>query len=898
MASPEQRLRDLESQVRHLTMLVERLLMEKKASAEQPATAPPLAEPVPPATGVAHPDIPREAKPLRRTSYGGDAQVTSDVPLKEKTALRSVRHRLDRALRVDSGETIEAHIGSVWLSRLAILVFMTAMALAARTTFWSERIGPPEKVMIGYAMALAFIGYGSLSRKGRDLFGQVLLGGGLAGLYFTTYAAFFIEQVQVFNAPLWAVPVLLGCLAFMAAVAHLRRCLTVAGIAFFLAYYTVVVSCTQQTPSLENMVYALFTSAGVAVATLVFHAAHRWILFTWLALIATHLTHIFFFFRQPAGLEIPSNLYFWISNGFLTVCFILFSLTCIVDARKTGEYRRMVAPMSGVNSAFFLVLTWLAIRAEYPLEQWMFRLGTAGLFLIFAVLAEMTGPRRNYLFQIYIAKVVIMLTLALQAYLSDSGEKLLVAMAIECLALGFSYKRSGIVVFKVLGLLLMLITFVGCLFALRMEGVVHMGPLTAPSNWFSALGVAVTFQIVAWFYEKFVRPLRREQRISGGQSFLADTFLDLHGMSMAVLHAAAGAMVLLAITIIERADDPTLPFLLAGEALLLAAMGLVLFTPQIEVASVLLLAAAHMCYHVFLWLPPPEIRGFAQQEGFVLYTLLLAAFTYGGAHAWERYLKRFHREGEEWEHHAVAAAPYLAATAMLITLIYQHVGVVYAPAVHGSLAAALLLVGLLTGYFGVKTSGLVAMGAGVVQFYWELYNPAAPLARQDGFLPYFLIFLGTFVAAERIIVSLNHRETATAGTNDVLRTGLVTLLALLSFIGLYKWSPENLFVLHLLAVSVVLIALGALFRESRYRWGALALFAIITARAFMLLRNLDPIYQVLTFGTAAVVLLVVSWAYSRMRRKALSRDQAVASGDAILCKQTASEKRKADVHDR
>ncbi len=887
MMDPEQRLRDLESQVRHLTTLVERLLMEKRASVEAPPAQPPAP---PPAAHQEHAAPAAQSPPLPRAAH-------PDTAPGEKPLVRTVRHRLDRALRVNPNETIEVHIGSVWLSRLAIVVFMTAVALAARTTFWSENIGPPEKIMIGYVMALAFIGYGCLSRKGRDLFGQIILGGGLAGLYFTTYAAFFIEQMQVFPPSLRAIPVLAGCLAFMAAVAHLRRSQTVAGIAFFLAYYTVVVSCTQQTPGLENMVYALITCAGVAVATLIFHAAHRWILFTWLALIATHVTYIFFFFKQPAGLDIPSNVYFWISNGFLTVCFILFSLTSITDAWKTGEYRRTVAPMSGVNSGFFLVLTWLAIRAEYPLEQWMFRLGTAGLFLIFAVLVEMTGPRRNYLFQIYIAKVVIMLTLALQAYLSDSGEKLLVAMAIECLALAFSYKRSGIVVFKVLGLLLMIIVFLGCLFSIRMESVIAMGPLTAPSNWFSAVGVAFVFQIVAWFYEKFIRPVRREQRTSGGQSFLADTFLDLHGMSMAVLHAAAGAMVLLAITVIERADDPALPFLLAGEGLLLAAMGMALFTPQIEVASVLLLAAAHMCYHVFLWIPPPEIRGFAQQEGFVVYTLLLAAFTYGGAHAWERYLKRFHREGEEWEHHAVAAAPYLAATVMLITLIYQRVDAVHAPAIHGGLAAALLLIGLLTGYFGVKTSGLVAMGAGVVQFYWELYNPAAPLFKQDGFLPYFLIFLGTFAAAERIVVFLNHREPDAARTNDVLRTGMVTLLVVLAFIGFYMWSPKNLFVLYLLAVSVALITLGALFRESRYRWGALALFAIITARAFMLLRNLEPIHQVLTFGAAAVVLLIVSWAYSRMWRKATPEGQAAAPGDETPGKTTASGDHEPDARD-
>lgn len=849
MLDPEKRIADLESQVRHLTSLVERLIKEKR--------------PTPPSVPVAS-----EMKPSAAQT---GASVQTVVHESRDTAaakpMQDVRRKLDKALQKDSDETFEAHIGSVWLSRLAIVVFMTAVALAARTTFWSERIGPPEKVMIGYAVALAFIGYGCLSRKGRDVFGQIILGGGLAGLYFTTYAAFFISQMQLFDAPLWAFPVLLACLAFMAVVAHLRRSQTVAGISFFLAYYTVVVSCTQQTPDLDNMVYALLTCAALAVATLLFHIAHRWILFTWLALIATHVTYILFFFQQPAGLGLPSNIYFWISNGFLTVCFILFSLTCIVDAWKMGEYRKMVAPMSGVNSGFFLVLTWLAIRAEYPMEQWMFRLGTAGMFLIFAVLVEVSGPRRNYLFQIYIAKTVIMLTLALQAYLSDSGEKLLVAMAIECLALGFSYKRSGIVVFKALGLLLMMITFLGCIFSVRMQGDIVMGPLTVPSNWFSAVGVAVSFQVVAWFYEKFVRPIRREQRMTGGQWFLADTFLDVHGASMAMLHAAAGAMVLLAITVMERSGDVALPYLLAGQGLLLAGMGLALFTPQIEVGSVLLLAAAHVCYHVFLWIPPPEVQGFAMQEGFVLYTLLLAGFTYGGAHAWERYLKRFRREGEELEHQVVAALPYLAATAMIITLITRRVDAVHAPAVHGGVGAALLFLGLLSGYSGVKASGILAIVAGVAQFYWEMYQTATPLAQQDGFLPYFLIFLATFTAAERIIILLEHRQHGATQKDDMLRTGIVAMVAIIGLAGFYMWSPKTLLVFYLLGLAVALIALGALFRESRYRWSALALLAIVTARAFMLLRNLEPIYQVLTFGAAAAVLLVVSWAYSRIRRK-------------------------------
>ena len=66
---------------------------------------------------------------------------------------------------------------------------------------------------------------------------------------------------------------------------------------------------------------------------------------------------------------------------------------------------------------------------------------------------------------------------------------------------------------------------------------------------------------------------------------------------------------------------------------------------------------------------------------------------------------------------------------------------------------------------------------------------------------------------------------------------------------------------------MIAISLGALFRESRYRWGALLLLAVAIVQAFTYVRHLSPTLQVLSFGASAVVLLVVSWAYSRNRQK-------------------------------
>ncbi len=830
---PDKRIEQLEDQVQRLTEQLRQLV-----------------------EGQRYPQTALDHEPDHEAEDSPDSSLVSDM-----------RQRVDRAFKVKADETIESRIGAVWLSRVAVVVTMTAFALAARATFWSEAIGPAEKVLFCCLLSGAFMAYGFFSRKGKDIFTHPILGCGLAGLYFTTYAAFFIDQMKIIHTPWLAIPPLFLCLLFLAGVAHWKKSQTIAGISLFLAYYTVALSCTQQPTSLESILYALITCTALAIVTLAFHAAHRWMLFTWAALITTHATYIFFFLKQPAGLHLEPNLYFWISNGFLTVCFILFSLTCIVDARKTGEYRRMVAPMSGVNSAIFLILTYWAVRDHYPQEQWMFRLAVAGLMLLFAIFAETTGPRRNYLFQIFIAKTVIMLTLALQAYLSDSGEKLLVAMSVECLALAISYKRSGIVVFKVLGLLLMAITFTGCLASVKMQGAVALWGYLIPANWFCAIGVVFFFQITAWFYEKFVRGLRPEMRLTSGQWFLADSMMDLHNASMAVIHAAAGALILLTITIMDRGGDPALPYWLGGEALVMAGLGLILFTPQTEIASVLLLAAAHVCYYVFLFIPPAGFETFEQQPHYALYTLLLALFTYSGAYAWEHYLKRFHYDDDDWEHHVIASVPYLASTLMLTILIARKITPIYASPLQGALGAVLLSIGLVSGYKGVKASGVLALGMGTLSFYLELYNPQAPLFKHPDFLWTLVLFLTAFAASERLFALLQQSEHTPSKLEDRLRTALVICIALIGLLGLYAWASGNLVVFYLLALAVVLISLGAIFRESRYRWAALVLLVVCLIQAFTHFQHLSQGYQVLTFSAAAAVLLAVSWAYSRIHPK-------------------------------
>ena len=52
--------------------------------------------------------------------------------------------------------------------------------------------------------------------------------------------------------------------------------------------------------------------------------------------------------------------------------------------------------------------------------------------------------------------------------------------------------------------------------------------------------------------------------------------------------------------------------------------------------------------------------------------------------------------------------------------------------------------------------------------------------------------------------------------------------------------------------AVIMITCGALFRESRYRWSALTLFAVLIIQSFTHFQHLSQFYQVLTFSASAV----------------------------------------------
>ncbi len=825
------RIDELEAQVRELSGLVEILL--------------------------AKPEVQVPEEPVRKRKKR---------PRPPKQISGSVRDAVGRAIGGVEGESLESRVGGIWLGRIVAVLFMTAFVLGALITLQDEGVSRYWKIGLGYTIAVGAIAYGLYRRKNDSLFPQTFLGLGLASLYFTTYAAFFLETTQLFDDHRLGIAVLAAALVVVAIVAHIRKSEAAAGIALFLIYYTVVLSLADSLTQ-DNITYAMVTCSVVAVIALLFHLTHRWLFFSWAALIATQVTYIYFFEVQPPALNITEDQYFWISMAFLTLIFIVFSVACVTDAHRTGEYRKTVAPMAGVNSFVYLALTWFSVRGHLPEYEWAFRFGQTGMFIVFMAYAHFAGQKRNYLFQIFAAKAFVIFTLALQSYLSH--EWLLVAMSIECLGLAFSYWRSGLVIFKVFGQGLLLITLIGCLFSIPSSREVEALGYIVPARWFSSVGAAFVWCIVAWFYHHYVQRVTPEMRVSKGQWFLADTWIDFSGWGMALLHAAAAALVLMAITILDLGSDPRMPFLLAGEGILMALVGVILAAPQVEVASILLLIGSHACYHSFLVLNVP---GFETQPFFIAYALTVSLLTFMGGYLWERYLNKI-QGGTQWEHDAMAAIPFMAAVLMLFTLADRRLDASISAIGGLALSVCMLYAGSVTRLAGLRFGGVLTIGLATWSYTNYLFDYAEPLEGNTAMLAGLIAALLFYATAERACLVWERKHGWSGPWAGLLRTGVVTIAVIVGLIGLWRWAPMQTLTLYWLGFALGWMVLGLIFWERRYRWAALTIYMVFVVGRTLLydLRNLDLVPRFLSIAALTVPGAIIYWGYSEYRDRHLRR---------------------------
>jgi uncharacterized membrane protein len=399
-------------------------------------------------------------------------------------------------------ESLEMRIGTVWLVRAGIVLLLTSLAFAGNYLYQNvvPHLGPGGKVALLYLAAALLTGFGAWlerSRQARELVGlqnyaRVVLAGGLAAIYYVTYAAHYYPPLRVVESPLAAGLLLLGWAAFLVWLADRRASEILATFAILLAYYTSAIN--------EIASFTLFSNLVLTAGAVYLLRRHLWRVFPFASGLATfgsygywHFVYVHPVWRAlnlgPPALAAGGT--FWLEGGFLLVYWALFTWAVFTTDDSILPAPRRATFASLNNGAFFLLTTWLLL-GDYPGAFWKWSLVFGA---VLAVLGEI-GRRRRPPLEVasenaYQLQGSLLITLGLIDYFS--GWQLSIILAVQSRLLLAAAGRRRNALFLGLAWLTALAAFICA--ASGMDG----GPAAENlGSWIAALVVGAFFIEESW----------------------------------------------------------------------------------------------------------------------------------------------------------------------------------------------------------------------------------------------------------------------------------------------------------------------------------------------------------------------------------------------------------------
>ena len=235
---------------------------------------------------------------------------------------------------------LEATLGTYWLSRAGILALISGLAWFIALPFGD--LGPALRVVLGYGLAGLIAAVGLWFARTQQLFGHVVLGGGLAVGYFVTYALHFVTPLRVIESELVGLVLLLVAIAGIVTVAQRLASETTAGIALFLGFHTTLVGSIDA--------FALASTTMLAIAAAFFFVKNRWVVVPLSSLVAVYGTHATIAMRSTH----PSHSHLLVSLALLCVYFLIFAAAVLLRPRQLTL--RVTLAFALVNATAFVGL--------------------------------------------------------------------------------------------------------------------------------------------------------------------------------------------------------------------------------------------------------------------------------------------------------------------------------------------------------------------------------------------------------------------------------------------------------------------------------------------------------------------------------------------------------------
>lgn len=303
----------------------------------------------------------------------------------------------------------EFRFGQKWLLIIGIVTVIFGVAFFLKYSFERGWIGPAGRVSLAYLWGLVFLMTGHFIRKKQlPWFGLSIYGGGIAILYFATYAAFQIYHLLPQGLS-FSIMVLITALACATAMAYETQALAILGLIG--GFLTPILLSTGQ----DNYVVLFTYMAILNVGILVISFRKHWAILQGLGFVVTYLIYTLWYVDRYR----PEK--FWAAILFLNGFYIIYSFApfAYYFLRKEAQQRLGVYTLI-FNSAAALAFNFAMIKGKYPLE-WMSVVTVfyAILYLIFANQLSRLGESGRNALVVMLLKSTLFLILTIPLLFSQ-----------------------------------------------------------------------------------------------------------------------------------------------------------------------------------------------------------------------------------------------------------------------------------------------------------------------------------------------------------------------------------------------------------------------------------------------------------------------------------------------
>ena len=675
--------------------------------------------------------------------------------------------------------SFEMRLGTFWLVRIGIVMLLTSLAFFANYAYHHiiGKLGPAGKISLLYLASGLLLGACAwwqrrTVKESLKNYAQVLFAGGLAVVYFTTYAAHHIPPLRVIESALLDGTLLLAWAGVIMWIADRRKSEVMALFAVGLAFYSSVITRVGE--------FTLYSNLILTVAAVFFLVRNRWAGLSFTSLATSYAGYAFWRFLHDDGWRWATpdeNLR--LGALFLASYWLVFTAATFLSKSEKLSGPGRAAFLTLNNGAFFtlFLLTMLQVHTG---GFWKFSLGYGTALLVLAVLAQKFLSAEPFAKNSYLTQGLLLVTLGLIS--KFSGLQLSLVLGAESVVLFVLGSQRSSLILKCFAYAAALLATGWCV-----AGLKHFD---SQGLWTGAgLGALLAFNA---FWAHRLDAGQSQQPLRAGPSFFT------------VLAFASW----LAATWFNT-TEANLPLALAAEAIVLTFSIYLLRVREIALLGQMFLVFAQFSwlFH-FLTITPPWWN-----------PLAIIAVTVGLSHWWQ-HQKILAISRETFIFYSTLFA--LAAVAVAIIWLHPLVSAPVWLALASLLAVAVTIYGVALRAWPLAICGQIFLVAGAGEFFRQLiqekpewYFPLAPVAA--------LVIL-SFATAGWFA---RKPESKAEVREPLLQTALAYrwIALAMSLLWIWQYVPERERVWTFMLAAVAVFAL-AIWRRNREALAATAVYAV------------------------------------------------------------------------